>query len=76
LSGTISRWQRRSQGGRFPGLFAASRPRRRAGGWATVVVGWVLDLVPTDFGFARRDYLARMISTNPVILSQHTRSWV
>jgi len=52
-SSTVARWQRRFRRGRLAAVFAAGQPRRTACGWAAVVVRWVLELAPADFGFSR-----------------------
>ena len=52
-SSTIARWQRRFRQGRLAAVFPAGPPRPRVRSWAAVVVRWVLELAPADFGFAR-----------------------
>jgi len=52
-SSTIARWQRRFQQGRLAAVFPAAPSRPRSPAWAAVVVRWVLELAPADFGFAR-----------------------
>jgi putative transposase len=52
-SSTIARWQRRFRQGRLAAVFPAGPPRRRVSPWVAVVVRWVLELAPADFGFAR-----------------------
>jgi transposase len=53
-SSTIARWQRRYRAGGVEAV--CGRPARRpraASRWAAVVVAWVLNVSPADFGFAR-----------------------
>jgi transposase len=52
---TIARWKRRFDRGGVHELFGRSRGRPRCGVhvWASLVVGWVLTLSPTNFRFAR-----------------------
>lgn len=52
-SRTIARWQRRFHQGRLAAVLPASPPHPRAGSWVALVVRWVLELAPADFGFAR-----------------------
>src|SRR5262245_3793993 len=52
-SSTIARWQRRFRQGRLAAVFPAGAPRRPVSAWVAVVVRWVLELAPADFGFAR-----------------------
>jgi transposase len=52
-SSTIARWQRRFHEGRLAAVFPAGQPCPRAPSWVAVVVRWVLELAPADFGFAR-----------------------
>jgi|SRR5262245_53806093 len=51
-SSTIARWQGRFLQGGLGAVFPAA-PRRRCSPWVAVVVRWVLQLAPADFGFAR-----------------------
>ncbi len=52
---TIARWQRRFGQGGLGVLRGRPRGRQRSWvhAWAAVVVGWVLELAPARFGFAR-----------------------
>jgi transposase len=50
-SSTIARWQARFLQGGLDAVFEA--PPRRCRPWVALVVGWVLELAPADFGFAR-----------------------
>src|SRR5262245_627327 len=51
-SSTIARWQARFRQGGLGAVFEAGPPRR-CSTWVALVVGWVLELAPADFGFAR-----------------------
>jgi transposase len=51
-SSTIARWQARFPQGGLGAVFAAGRGRR-CSPWVAVIVRWVLELAPADFGFAR-----------------------
>jgi putative transposase len=51
-SSTIARWQSRFLQGGLDSVFPEA-PRRRCGPWVAVIVRWVLELAPADFGFAR-----------------------
>ena len=51
-SSTIARWQSRFLQGGLAAVFEAGPPRR-CSPWVAVVVRWVLELAPADFGFAR-----------------------
>src|SRR4051812_22330915 len=52
-SSTIARWQRAFRRGRLAAVFPPDRHRRRPRRWAAVIISWVLDWTPADFGFAR-----------------------
>src|SRR5262245_4897873 len=51
-SATIARTQARFRNGGLAAIFPAA-PRLRCGPWVAVIVGWVLELAPANFGFAR-----------------------
>jgi putative transposase len=51
-SSTIARWRARFLTGGLDAVFGATPPRR-CSLWVAVVVRWVLELAPADFGFAR-----------------------
>ncbi|MBA3260665.1 MAG: helix-turn-helix domain-containing protein [Gemmatimonadales bacterium] len=51
-TGTIARWRARFLSGGLDAVFEPARPRR-CSPWVAFVVRWVLELAPTDFGFAR-----------------------
>ena len=50
-SSTIARWQQRFLRGGLAAVFDAGPPRR-CSPWLAVVVRWVLELAPAEFGFA------------------------
>jgi transposase len=52
-SSTIARWQQRFLQGGLSAVFEAAQPRRCSPWWVAMVVRWVLQLAPADFGFAR-----------------------
>ena len=52
-SSTIARWQRRFQKGGLAALTDRTRRPSLLARWATLIVAWVLERSPTEFGFAR-----------------------
>ena len=59
---TIARWQKRFQEGRLPALFGHPRGvASRLGGWMNVVVQWVLNKTPRDFGFLRSRWCCEVV---------------
>jgi putative transposase len=52
---TIARWKERFEQGGAPALLGRHRGARPGGGtrWVGVLVGWVTQQLPTDFGFLR-----------------------
>jgi putative transposase len=51
-SSTVARWRARFLEGGLDAVFGVSPPRR-CGPWVALLVRWVLELAPADFGFAR-----------------------
>jgi putative transposase len=62
-SSTIARWQRRFLCGGTAAICGSPAPRPSpAGHWAAVVIAWVLNLAPADFGFARSRWCCEAVA--------------
>jgi transposase len=81
---TIDRWQKRFRTGRIPALVGqppGPRPRWRSA-WVAVVVGWVTQKLPTDFGFLRSRWCCQavvllLLEVHGVAVSRETvRRWL
>jgi putative transposase len=71
-SSTIARWQARFLQGGLGAVFEANAPRR-CSPWVAVIVRWVLELVPADFGFARSRWSCEAVA---VVLAEDHRVFV
>jgi putative transposase len=63
-SRTIARWKRRFDQGRVPALLgrAGGAPRRLAGQWVSLMVGWVTQQTPRAFGFLRSRWCCEAVA--------------
>jgi putative transposase len=83
-SRTIDRWVKRFAAEGLEGLggHKPGRPFRFAADWVAVVVGWVTEKAPRDFGFLRSRWCCEavallMLSTHDVAVSRETvRRWL
>jgi putative transposase len=83
-SRTIDRWVKRfaAEGTEGLGGHKPGRPFRFSASWVAVVVGWVTEKAPRDFGFLRSRWCSEavallMLSTHDVAVSRETvRRWL
>src|SRR5262245_47571295 len=83
-SRTIARWQERFRRGGVPALLGQPRGARSPWGscWVAVLVGWVTQKLPTDFGFLRSRWCCEalvilLLEVHGVDVSRETvRRWL